>query len=223
MINQKLQNLRIINRYSIIGSVILFILFFSACTNPYKNLTKSKLPENNKKILPYLLPHSEKAIIYKADITFYKNNLSGLLVIKKIEESNYRIALTTQFGLKIFDFELNHGKLNVVFCIDQLNKKMIIKTFEEAFNVLLLQESFDHIYEARNSELNQKIWLLNSGKFNTYCIQNQESISIDNINKTKRNSKKISVGLLNYKNDLPGEINLEHHSIKFKMNLKFLQ
>jgi PBP1b-binding outer membrane lipoprotein LpoB len=223
MINQKLQNLRIINRYSIIGSVILFILFFSACTNPYKNLTKSKLPENNIKNIPYLLPHSEKAIIYKADITFYKNNLSGLLVIKKMEEENYRIALTTQFGLKIFDFELNHGKLNVVFCIDQLNRNMIIKTFEEAFNVLLLQESFDHIYEARNSELNQKIWLLNSGKFNTYCIQNQESISIDNINKTKRNSKKISVGLLNYKNDLPGEINLEHHSIKFKMNLKFLQ
>jgi len=100
---------------------------------------------------------------------------------------------------------------------------MIIKTFEEAFNVLLLQENYDQLFEIQNSELNQKIWLLSSGKLNTYCIQNHESASIDNISKTKRNSEKISVGLRNYKNNLPGEITLEHHSIKFKMNLKFIQ
>lgn len=223
MINQGLQYFRIINRYSLIGSALLFILFFSACSNPYKNLAKTKLPENNIKSIPYLLPHSEKAIIYKADITFYKNNLSGLLIIKRIEENNYRIALTTQFGLKIFDFELNDGKLNVVFCIDQLNRKMVIKTFEEAFNILLLQEDYDQLFKLQYSEFNQKIWLLSSNKYNTYCIQNHQSISIDNISKTKRNSKKISVGLRNYNNDLPGEINIDHHSIKFKMNLKFLQ
>lgn len=221
MINPGFQVNKIINHFLLIVFVIL--LFLSSCTNPYKNLSKTEYPENNIKIIPYTLPHSEKVIIYKADITFYKNNFGGLLIIKKIEEKNYRIALTTQFGLKIFDFELNHGKLIVVFCIDQLNREMIIKTFEEVFNVLLLQENYNQLFEIQNSELNQKIWLLSSGKFNTYCIQNQESASIDNISKTKRNSEKISVGLRNYKNNLPGEITLEHHSIKFKMNLKFIQ
>jgi len=199
------------------------ILFFSACTTTYKNLPKTEYPEKDIRVIPFSLPQSEKTIIYKADITFYKNNFGGLLVIKKIEDKNYRIVLTTQFGLKIFDFELNHSKLNVVFCIDQLNKKMIIKTFEEDFNLLLLQQNFDYLFVINNTELKQKIWQLNSGKINTFYIQNNESASIDIISKRKRNSEKISVGLRSYKNDLPGEIKLEHHNIKLKINLKLLQ
>ncbi len=206
---------------------VLFLLFLlsliNSCTNPYKKLTKTELSENNIKSIPYLLPHSEKAIIYKADITFYKNNFGGLLIIKKIEEESYRIALTTQFGLKIFDFELTQGKLTVVFCIDQLNKNLIIKTFEEDFSLLLIQQDFEKLIELKNPEKQQKIWELKSGKVSTYYIQNNESMSIDNIIKSKRNSEKISVGLHNYNNDLPGEINLEHNNIKLKMNLKLLQ
>lgn len=204
--------------------ILLFVLFFiSSCTNPYKNLVKTEYPANNIKIIPFALPHSEKTIIYKADINFYKNNFGGLLVIKKIADKNYRLALTTQFGLKIFDFELNQGKLTVVFCIDQLNKELIIKTFEEDFSLLLLQHDFEKLIELNNPETKQKIWELKSGKMSTYYIQNNESTSIDNISKRKRNSEKISVGLHKYNNDLPGEINLEHRNIKLKMNLKLLQ
>ena len=209
-------------KYSCILTLFVLLLM-NSCSNPYKNLTKTEYTEKNIKKIPFALPHSEKAIIYKADITFYKNNFGGLLIIKKIEEESYRIALTTQFGLKIFDYELNQGKLNVVFCIDQLNKNLIIKTFEEDFNLLLLQQDFEKLIELKNPETQQKIWELKSGKVSTYYIQNNESMSIDNIIKSKRNSEKISVGLHNYNNDLPGEINLEHHNIKLKMNLKLLQ
>ncbi len=223
MIYYAFHNPKIKNRYSLRILVLIILLFIAGCSNPYKKLTKVENPEKDTRIIPYSLPLSDKTIIYKADITFYKNNFGGLLVIKKIEEKKFRIALTTQFGLKIFDFELNHGKLNVVFCIDQLNKELIIKTFEEDFNLLLLQQDFEKIFKLKNTELNQRIWQLNSGKTSTYYIQNNESTSIDYISKRKRNSEKISVGLRNYKNDLPGEINLQHHNIKLKMNLKLIQ
>lgn len=199
------------------------IFLFSACTNPYKNLTKTEYPEKSLKIIPYYLPSIEKAIIYKADITFYNNNFAGLLVIKRIEENNYRLALTTQFGLKIFDFELNQGQLKAVFCIEQLNKKMILNLLEDDFNLLLLQLEYDSFFSMQNKELNQNIWLLTSGKMDSYYIQNNDSESIDFISKRKRNSEKISVGLRNYRNGVPGEINLKYIRIKHSLNLKLLQ
>ena len=214
---------RIIHRYILILSVLTILFFVLGCSNPYKNLTKTEYPEKNIRIIPYSLPHTERTIIYKADITFYKNNFGGLLVIKKIEDRIYRIALTTQFGLKIFDFELNNGNLIVVFCIDQLNKKLIIKTFEDDFRLLLLQQDFEKIIEFTNPDSDQKIWQLNSGTANTYYIQNQETEQIEYISKRKRNSEKISVGLCCYKEDIPGEIQLEHSNKKLKMNLKLIQ
>ncbi|NOQ28070.1 MAG: hypothetical protein GQ564_22130 [Bacteroidales bacterium] len=204
-------------------SILFLILIISSCSNPYKNLTKTEYPINDIQEIPYALPFSEKALIYKANINFYKNDISGLLIIKKTDNNIYRIALTTQFGLKIFDFELNHGILNVKHCIEYLNKEVIIKTFQTDFNLLLMQNNTEAIYFIKNTEMNQNIWQFSSGKINRYYIQNSESEKIENISSKKRNSEKISVGLHNYKANIPMNITLEHHNIKLKMNLKLIQ
>ena len=161
--------------------------------------------------------------IYKTDISFYKNDISGLLIIKKMDESVYRIALTTQFGLKIFDFELNHGILNIKYCVEYLNKQLIINTFQNDFNLLLMQNKSEALYMIDNSIENQKIWQFTSGNLNYNYIQNTDSEKIEIINLKKRNSEKISVGLHNYTDNIPRNITLEHRNIKLKMNLKLIQ
>lgn len=211
--------------FNILYSVLLlfFISLFSSCSNPYKNLTKTELLSAEIKNIPYALPFSEKTLIYKTDISFYKNNISGLLIIKKTDEDTYRIALTTQFGLKIFDFELNQGILNVKYCVEYLNKKVIINTFQDDFNLILMQNKTEAIYTINNQQQNQKIWQFRSGKLNYNYVQNTESEKIENISYKKRNSEKISVGLQNFKDNIPGNITLEHRDIKLKMNLKLIQ
>ena len=218
-IKQQINKSKFVIRYSI----LFLILIISACSNPYKNLTKTKYPINDIQQIPYALPSSEKTLIFKANIDFYKNDISGLLIIKKTNDNIYRIVLTTQFGLKIFDFELNHGILNVKHCIEYLNKEIIINTFQTDFNLLLMQNKTEVIYFIENTELNQNIWQFSSGKINHYYIQNTESEKIENISYKKRNSEKISVGLQNYKDNIPDNITLEHHNIKLKMILKLIQ
>ncbi|MFP4023382.1 MAG: hypothetical protein ACLFVR_02560 [Thiohalospira sp.] len=208
-----------INNFKLIILFFIFSLFFG-CSNPYKNLTKTELPSQHKKEIPYALPKAEKALVYKTDIDFYNREISGLLIIKKTEEQNYRIALTTQFGLKIFDFALNEGNLEVVYCIDYLNKKSIISTFENDFNLLLMQNKFEKIYTLKDVEENYKAWVFKSGKMQYYYFLNTDNILIEKIEQWKRNAKKISVDLYNYNNNLPLNIQLEHHNIKLKMNLK---
>lgn len=201
----------------------IILLFVTSCANPYKNLPGKRLNQSDIQKIPYALPHSDKTLIYKAGISFYKNDIGGLLIIKKIEEKIYRIALTTQFGLKIFDFELNHGELNVEYCIEYLNKKVILNTFETDFNLLLMQNPFDSIYTIDHKEQNQKIWQFTKAKLNYNYIENINTQRIVNINFKKRNSEKISVGLYAYRGDIPAEIKLEHHNIKLNMDLKLIQ
>lgn len=218
-IKQQFNKSKFIIRYSI----LFLILIISSCSSPYKNLAKTEYPINDIKEIPYALPFSEKALIYKTNINFYKNEISGLLIIKKTKDNIYRIALTTQFGLKIFDFELNHGILNVKHCIEYLNKEIIISTFQTDFNLLLMQDNTEAVYFINNTEMNQNIWQFSSGKINQNYIQNSESEKIENISYMKRNSEKISVVLHNYEDNIPRNITLEHHNIKLKMNLKLIQ
>lgn len=218
-IKQQFNKSKFIIRYSI----LFLILIISSCSSPYKNLTKTEYPINDIQQIPYALPFSEKALIYKTNINFYKNDISGLLIIKKTKDNIYRIALTTQFGLKIFDFELNHGILNVKHCIEYLNKEIIISTFQTDFNLLLMQDNTEAVYFINNTEMNQNIWQFSSGKINQNYIQNSESEKIENISYMKRNSEKISVVLHNYEDNIPRNITLEHHNIKLKMNLKLIQ
>lgn len=203
--------------------LFIFVLILSECSSPSKYLSKVEYSQDQIKNIPYSLPFLEKTLIYKTDINFYKNDISGLLIIKKTSENIYRIALTTQFGLKIFDFELNHGALKVKYCIESLNKKLIIKTFENDFNILLMQIKAESISIIENTEQKQRIWQFKSGKLITNYIQNNESEKIENINVRKRNSEKISVGLYGYKENIPGNITLEHKNIKLKINLKLIQ
>ncbi len=206
------------------SKLFVFILIaIASCAGPYKNLPGTELTKSDIKNIPYALPYSDKVLIYKSDISFYKNEIGGLLIFKKTDKNIYRIALTTQFGLKIFDFELNNGELKVKYCAEYLNKKVILKTLETDFSLLLMQNQFESLQTLNIQEKKQKIWQLKSGKLYYNYIEDINSHKIVNINFTKRNSEKISVGLYTYRGDIPGEIKLEHHNIKLKMNLKLIQ
>ena len=207
----------------LLNSILFLFLLLSSCSNPYKNLTKTKYTTNDIEQIPYALPFSVNTLIYKTNINFYNNDISGLLIIKKMDENIYRIALTTQFGLKLFDFELNHGILNVKYCVEYMNKKVIINTFQTDFNLLLMQNHIESILAIENPQLNQKIWQLKSGKLNYNYIQNTVSGKIENISYKKRKTEKISVDLHSYKGDIPGNITLGHHNIKLNMNLKLIK
>lgn len=202
---------------------LFFLLIISSCSNPYKNLTSTELTLSEAKEIPYAFPYSEKTLIYKTGIRLYKNEISGLLIIKQTEENIYRIALTTQFGLKMFDFELNQGKLKVEYCVEYLNKKVILRTFQQDFNLLLMQNHFDSAIKIINKDQNQIIWQFIEGKIRYNYIEDTNLQRISNIRLMKRNSEKISVGLYAYRGNLPGEIVLEHHNIKLNMTLKRIQ
>jgi len=202
---------------------LLFIILISSCSKPYKDLPKTEYSANDTKEVPYAMPFSEETIIYKTDINLYDNEIDGLLIIKNTDEKIYRIALTTQVGLKIFDYELNHSNLSIKYCMEQLNKTIVTNTLEDVFNLILMQNKSKAIYAFEDTEKNQKIWQFKSGPKTYNYIENINSGKIEYISYMYRKSKKITVDLNNYKKDTPGKIVLEHHRYDLKMNLRLIQ
>lgn len=211
-------NYKIIPFYKARFFVLALALIISSCSNPYKNITKVESSIVEKTQIPYSLKNGSRPTIFKADIKFYKNDISGLLVIKETAPEVYRIALATQFGLNIFDFELDHGALNVKYCIEYMNKKLILKTFETDFNILLMQMKYSEFRNYKNSE-GKQIWHFKDKNLNYYYAEGTQSNTIENISFRKRNSEKIAVTLQNYRDILPKEIKLNHKNIKLSMSL----
>jgi len=161
----------------------------------------------------------EKDYIYKARFNVFKHKFGGILIIKKIKKDHHRIVLTSEFGKKIFDFEIMDDIVKLNYSSDVLNKKFIINTLQNDFQILVKQKnkvvkefSKDHesIYQT----------ILNK-KFNYYVfsIENQELIEIIN---TTKNKEKMRLNFNQVENGIAKSIEIEHQNIKMTIHLKYI-
>ena len=75
--------------------------------------------------------------LYRATITAYGHTFSGLLAAKVTADNTWRVALTTDFGNTLFDFENQNGKIKTNYVTPDLNKKIVINTLTTDFQKLL--------------------------------------------------------------------------------------
>ncbi len=76
------------------------------------------------------------AVSCKLEIKFKFKRFKGILYIKKTTEKECFIVCTTQFGMKIFEFQFQEGQFRVGYCIPYLNNPEYILMFENQFRLL---------------------------------------------------------------------------------------
>ena len=84
----------------------------------------------------------ETDYLYRTQIEIYGNNLSGILIIKKISDDIHRVAMTTDFGNKMLDFEISETAFKINYLIPDLDRKVVKNILEKDFRALL-KESYD--------------------------------------------------------------------------------
>lgn len=192
-----------------------FFLLFGCGTNfvldSYQTSEKTHQLIENKYFL------TEKEYLYRAKIDVYGNHLSGLLVLKKTDEKEYRIVLTTDFGNTLFSFLYIDNQLKVNYIQEDLNKKIIINTLSNSFSKLLKN---DFLIEKKYISPNQTILEINDGKDKIYLYENNEKQIVKQIN-TKRN-KKYTTFTFENKNDILQKIQIQYHTLKININLNIL-
>jgi hypothetical protein len=205
-------------RFSIISLLVSFLL--SSCAIP----TIKGLPEYQSTMTTLSNPYFsdiETDYLYKAKINAYGNVFGGLLIVKKIKHNNHRIVFTTNFGNKIFDFELIDEAIKTHYIIEQLDRKVIINTLKHDFETLIHEHITIHKVFKKD---NQYSFYQSKAKnrYNHYLVldSNQELIEIVNTTKTK---EKIIIKFDSIQNSISKNITIQHKTLPIKIELDFLK
>jgi hypothetical protein len=75
--------------------------------------------------------------LYRATLDISKHHLTGVLFIKKISDTSYRILFSNEFGMQIFDFEFLRNDFIVHYCFPSLDRKSLLKLLDNDFRILL--------------------------------------------------------------------------------------
>ncbi|MEG0927622.1 hypothetical protein [Chryseobacterium sp.] len=193
------------------------ILLLAVSCKTYQ-LTGVKPVSSTEKTVENLYFSSTEDYVYKCQMDIYKNHVSGILIIKKLNETTHRVALTSDFGNKLIDFEIsdNHFKLNYV--LPDLDKKIVINFLKNDFQQLLKKQY--PVSESFENE-NSKIYLSKIENKSYYLFFNKDNNLLKQIIYTKNNKEKIDFTFDAKKHIFADSLNLQHKD--FKINIKLFQ
>ena len=113
------------------------ILLLSGCSSP-RNVVESK--GNVKVSLPRFFAPNFNKVLYKADMTIYGRELTGLMLFKK-SKGVVKVAFISEIGLKYFNLEIpasDTAAIRFHYLIDMMNRKPVINMLETSFRMLFL-------------------------------------------------------------------------------------
>jgi len=189
---------------------------FASCKT-YK-LTDVTPVSSSEKTVENLYFSSKEDYVYKCQMDIYKNHISGIVIIKKINETTHRVVMTSDFGNKMIDFEISENDFKLNYVLEDLDKKTVINFLRNDFQELLRQkypvtESFEDdlsiIYDSK------------IGKKDYYLSFNKENKLLHHLVYTKSNKAKIDFSFEAKKPTFAETINLQHK--EFKINIKLFQ
>ncbi|SIP92887.1 hypothetical protein SAMN05880574_102142 [Chryseobacterium sp. RU37D] len=194
----------------------LILLSFISCKT-YK-LTDVKSIPNSEKMVENLYFSSKEDYVYKCQMDIYNNHVSGILSIKKINETMHRVAMTSDFGNKLIDFEISENDFKLNYVLPDLDKKIVINFLKNDFQQLLKQKyPVTKSFENGNS----KIYLSKIDKKSYYLFFNKENSLLNQIIYMKNNMEKIDFTFDAKKHIFADSLNLQHKD--FKINIKLFQ
>ncbi|HCA09164.1 hypothetical protein [Chryseobacterium sp.] len=199
-------------------SLVYSLVFLLLVSCKSYQLTDAKPVQSAEKTVENLYFSSDEDYVYKCQMDIYKNHVSGILIIKKLNETTHRVAMTSDFGNKLIDFEISENDFKLNYVLPDLDKKIVIIFLKNDFRELLkrkfpVNESFENDHA--------KIYLSKADKRAYYLFFNKEDGLLKNIIYTKNNKEKIDFSFAAKKHIFADSLNLQHKD--FKINIKLFQ
>lgn len=189
-----------------------------SCGSVTKNYTPKKLDKTSYEV-PYF-SDSKTDYVYKTNITVYGNEISGIFIAKKINDTTHRIVFTTEFGNKLLDFEISDNSFKVNSIVSELDRKILINTLKEDFRLLLkkkylIQEQFendsDNIYKSKD------------GKRDNYLFISKKDHRLEKVVHSSQTKEKFTLTFTSENNIFAEKIQIIHQNIKLKIELNYFK
>lgn len=190
-----------------------------ACTSQYKGMqqiSSDQVCEENIK------PGQIQTGWFKAGIDVMGKHISGLLLIKQMDEGSTRMVFTNEAGLTFFDFEFTaNNDFKVHKIIKQMDKKAVINLLRQDFLLLLGLPFKGASYEV--TTLNGEIFYGVKGKNETYYfITGKDCASLRRLEMGSNRKKKVTIVFTGAANS-PDAVEVKHHTFDMVINLKKIE
>ncbi|MBE8724922.1 hypothetical protein [Flavobacterium hungaricum] len=203
-------------QFLLINCFLLLILV--SCGSVAENFTPKKLEKTTFEV-PYF---SDPKIdyVYKTNITVYGNDISGIFIAKKINDSIHRVVFTTEFGNKLLDFEISDKSFKVNSIVSELDRKILINTLKEDFRLLLQKE---HRITAAFEKDGFDIYKSKDQNRDNYLFVSQTSNKLEKIIRASKTKEKITLLFNSENNIFADKIQIIHQNIKLQIVLQYLK
>ena len=157
--------------------------------------------------------------VYKAAIKVYGNNLGGIVIIKKTGNDSHRVAFTTEFGNKLFDFTFTGDEFKVNYIMEDLDRGIIKNTLRDDFR-LLLKNSHPYVIAYENGS--DVVFKSRDGKRFNYLFTNSGSGHLTKLVNATKAKEKVEITYVDVKEALAKNIIIAHKNIKLRIELNYM-
>jgi len=203
-------------QFLVINCVLAIILV--SCGSVTKNYTPKRLDKTSYEV-PYF-SDSKTDYVYKTNISVYGNELSGIFIAKKINDTTHRIVFTTEFGNKLMDFEISDNSFKVNSIVSELDRKILINTLKEDFRLLLKKE---YLIQEQFENDSDNIYKSKDGKRDNYLFISKKNHKLEKVVHSSQTKEKFTLTFSSENNIFAEKIQILHQNIKLKIELNYFK
>ncbi|KUJ62600.1 hypothetical protein AR687_07130 [Flavobacteriaceae bacterium CRH] len=193
-------------------------IFLVSCGSVTKNYTPKTLDKTAVEV-PYF-KDSKIDYVYKTNISVYGNELTGIFIAKKINDTTHRVVFTTEFGNKLLDFEISEKDFKVNSIVSELDRKILVNTLKEDFRLLLKN---DYAIQEQFENESDNIYKSADGKFANYLFISKKDRKLDKVVHSSKTKEKFTLTFHSENNIFAEKIEIIHQNIKLKIELNYFK
>lgn len=158
--------------------------------------------------------------LFNSSIDVFRNHFTGLMVIKPLPGSDYRVIFINEVGIKIFDMEFySNGDHKVHYCLEFLNKKIFIKTLKNDISLMLNNNPGSYIKTLKDSRSGDTVLKFSDRPGVKYLLIRKNSDRAEEIIKSRGVGKKVSVKYYSSQGNEPDSVRISHFNLKLEIRL----
>lgn len=204
-------------KYLIVFLLLSSEFLFVSCS------LSNKLHKNVKICEQSVLGVDYNSILFKTNIQVFKNNISGLVLLKKTEQdSSVHVVFMSEFGLTLLDMKYKNDNFEVFSSKEFFTNERMINLLKNDFRVILQDFKYIDDYRIKNINDGEKKLKFShmSDKFSYFY---KPEFYVYKINKSNLLFKTLIVQITRNSSNQPSNIQMKHVGLKLLINLELIK
>jgi len=169
------------------------------------------------------MPKLATSSLYQASIDVTGHHLSGLLVIKAMSDSTWRVVFTNEAGVTFVDLGLGlDGSFKVHHAIRQLNRKPVLTTLRKDF-ALMIGLPFQRAQLSQFATGDEVYFGARQKNESYYFITGKDCAYLHRMERGSDRKRVVSISLPGSAYPTPSQLVLQHHTFDMQIKLNRIE